>query len=434
MFSVIEPQKNSSPYTPAFNPGLEYVELIARIDELLQQQLNTVIRHPKFQQLEAIWRGLWHLTETIPDAPSARVRIKCLTVTAQELIDDSRQANEFDQSCLFQHLYSQEFDMPGGEPFGIVLADFSISHHDVSGLSTDSISLLQMLSGIAAAAFCPIFLMAAPRLFGLDTLSALEKPIDIPALFKESEYQRWNRLRQQPDTRFLGLMVPRILLRAASSTQPNTLWGHAGFSVAAQLLQAFARNGWFLSHLDADFSQVDPNPATASFSTPRRHFPKITNEVCLTDEQEQELNELGLIVHRSSPLWGHSAIYALPSIKQAPPSPSKAPSSGKLSVNLRHLLCAARFAHHLKIMIREQSGSWLDLEEGEQRLQEWLLNYCASSTPDRLTHPLKTAKVRLTEVPGKIGHYGCNLRLVPHLPFDALAAEIQLNSITQRGE
>src|SRR5690554_557941 len=52
--------------TPSHLKSAEDVTLlvhrsIARIDNLINDQLNAIIHHPSVQQLEASWRGLWQL-------------------------------------------------------------------------------------------------------------------------------------------------------------------------------------------------------------------------------------------------------------------------------------------------------------------------------------------------------------------------------------
>ena len=44
---------------------------IAQIDHLLSLQLNEILHHPQFQQLEATWRGIRHLIDELRDQVAA---------------------------------------------------------------------------------------------------------------------------------------------------------------------------------------------------------------------------------------------------------------------------------------------------------------------------------------------------------------------------
>src|SRR5579872_1454849 len=73
---------------------------VARIDDLVARQVNAILHHPKFQKLEASWRGLKYLVEKLPEDDS--VKIKVLSITWSELVADQNRALEFDQSQLFR--------------------------------------------------------------------------------------------------------------------------------------------------------------------------------------------------------------------------------------------------------------------------------------------------------------------------------------------
>ena len=99
---------------------------VARIDDLLGRQLDAVIHNPRFQQLEASWRGLLDLVGRIPDGANVKVRV--FPASWVEVARDLERAIEFDQSVLFRKVYSDEFDMPGGEPFSVLVGDYEVHH------------------------------------------------------------------------------------------------------------------------------------------------------------------------------------------------------------------------------------------------------------------------------------------------------------------
>src|SRR5262245_18250927 len=69
---------------------LQIDRLIAAIDELLTEQVNAVIHHPRFQALEASWRSLERLTGTAGRNP--RIRVRVLDIRWAELCRDLERA------------------------------------------------------------------------------------------------------------------------------------------------------------------------------------------------------------------------------------------------------------------------------------------------------------------------------------------------------
>ncbi|MCW8999896.1 MAG: type VI secretion system contractile sheath large subunit, partial [Kangiellaceae bacterium] len=90
-------------------------ESIAAIDELINEQLNQIIHHQRFQKLEASWRGLKYLVTQATETKNIKIRI--LDINWNEVVKDTSRAIEFDQSHLFQKIYSEEYGTPGGEPY-----------------------------------------------------------------------------------------------------------------------------------------------------------------------------------------------------------------------------------------------------------------------------------------------------------------------------
>jgi len=79
---------------------------IADIDHLVNDQINAIIHHKTFQRLEASWRGLSYLT--IQTDGTKNIKIKVMDISWADLSRDMSRALEFDQSQLFQRVYSEE--------------------------------------------------------------------------------------------------------------------------------------------------------------------------------------------------------------------------------------------------------------------------------------------------------------------------------------
>nr|MBX2809317.1 type VI secretion system contractile sheath large subunit [Cellvibrionaceae bacterium] len=110
---------------------LQYImqQLVLSLNKLINRQLDEILHHKHFKALESSWRGLSYLTNVEEDYDERLIiKIKLLNISWKEVGKDLTRAIEFDQSSLFKRIYSDEFDTPGGEPFGVLLGDYKITH------------------------------------------------------------------------------------------------------------------------------------------------------------------------------------------------------------------------------------------------------------------------------------------------------------------
>src|SRR5262249_45595947 len=172
---------------------------IAEIDRLLSAQLNEVMHHEAFQKLEGSWRGLRHLVFETETSPMLKIRV--MNVTKKELTKELENAIEFDQSAIFKGIYENEYGMFGGEPFGLLVGDYEITNHP------QDMSLIEKMSGVAAAAHAPFITSAASQLFGWDSFTELTDVRDLAKIFDRVEYAKWRSFRDSEDSRYVGLCL-----------------------------------------------------------------------------------------------------------------------------------------------------------------------------------------------------------------------------------
>jgi len=425
---------------------------VARLDALLSEQVNEILHHPRFQRLEASWRGLQYLTEQAYGAELVKIRM--LDVSWTELSRDIERAIEFDQSQLFAKIYNEEFGTPGGEPFGVLLGDYAVRHRTDADHRVADITVLQGLSHIAAAAFAPAIVGTDPAFFGLDSFSELGLPLNLPSTFQQVEYTRWQSFRETEDARFLGLTLPRVLMRVPYADDGSRtdrfrfeeqvegpdnsryLWGNAVYAYGAVLTRAFSESGWLANIQGVDRGSESGGLITGlpvhSFGTDIDGIAvKYSTNVLITDYQEKELAELGFIpvCHCKDTSW--SAVYGSASA-QKPKEYDRtiATVNARLSSMLQYMFCVSRVAHYLKVIGRDKVGSFVSPEECEAYLQRWLLNYTTAADDATLEskakYPLREAKVQVREQPGKPGSYACIANLRPHFQLDQVVTGIQL--------
>jgi type VI secretion system protein ImpD len=425
---------------------------IADIDRALSQQLCAVIHHARFRALEASWRGLKFLVEQTGDIDNLKIRV--LAVTWRELARDLERAIEFDQSQLFRKVYSDEFGTPGGEPFGVLLGDYYVAHRPHGEQPVDDVTVLKGIAAVATAAFAPFIAGAHPALFGLDSFVDLERPFDIARVFQSADYIRWNSLREIEEARFVGLTLPRILMRepwrddprrvdgfrfrehASATDGSERLWANACYAFGAVLARSFGQSGWLASirgvERGAQGGGLVSGLAQACAPTDAAGVaPLPPTELVVSDMLEKQLSDLGLIALCHCPGTPWAAFYSTPSLQQ-PRSFDKpdARVNAKLSAMLQYIFCTSRFAHYIKMIGRDRQGSFTDAEGLQRYLTDWLAQFTLSdeeaSSELQARHPLRAASVTVRDVPGKPGAYYSIIHLRPHFQLDDLSTSLKL--------
>ncbi|NOX93372.1 MAG: type VI secretion system contractile sheath large subunit [Gammaproteobacteria bacterium] len=425
--------------------------IIADIDEKINTQVNDIIHYAKFQKLEASWRGLWLLVRQADGKQNIKIRM--LDISWPEVVKDIDRALEFDQSQLFHKIYSKEYGMPGGEPYGVIIGDYEISHRVSKNSPHDDMATLEGMIQIAAASLAPFITSASSDMFGMEDFSALGLPFKLKTIFSQKEYIKWHALRKKTDSRFLGLTLPRILIRQpyrktpgsykgiyfyekSSKNGENHLWGNACYAFAIILIREFINVGWF-GHIRG----VPRNYTSGGLVTelPVDHFEtdmesiahKPVTDVIVTDAAEKEISELGFIPLCQGYLSPHATWYNNQSIHKSTRYKQPAASTNaQLSGMLQHVLCGSRIAHYIKVMIRDKVGSFTTADRCQRFLRDWLLEYTTGredlNWEEQARYPLKEASVRVKEHPSRPGEYLCVIHLQPHYQLDQMVSELEL--------
>jgi type VI secretion system protein ImpC len=98
--------------------------MIAAIDRKLTEQVNQILHHADFQQLEGAWRGLHYLVNNTETDEMLKIRVLNISKTDVGKTLKRYKGTAWDQSPLFKRVYEAEYGQFGGEPFGCLVGDY----------------------------------------------------------------------------------------------------------------------------------------------------------------------------------------------------------------------------------------------------------------------------------------------------------------------
>ncbi|HMF14375.1 MAG TPA: type VI secretion system contractile sheath large subunit [Gemmataceae bacterium] len=415
---------------------------IGEIDKSLSAQLNEVMHHPDFQRMEGTWRGLHYLVHQSETGENLKIRV--LNVTRKELFKDLEKAAEFDQSSLFKKIYEEEYGQLGGKPYGMLVGDYQF------GRSAEDISLLTMISQVAAAAHAPFVAAASPKMFNMDRFDELPKPRDLAKIFESVEFAAWKSFRESQDSRYTALTLPRVLSRLPyganfkrvsefnfeetvdGTDHDKYAWMSSAWAYSARITDAFSKHGWMARTRGVEAGgKVEGLPVHTFYTDDGEIAMKCPTEIAISDRREFELSNLGFLplLHNKDT---DNAVFMGAQSCQKPQKyfDPAANANAELSAKFNLLLCTSRFAHYLKVMARDKIGSFMEVGDCSRWLNEWIGNYCVNpqgaSDATRAQRPLSEARVDVREVAGKPGWFEAVAYLRPHYQLETLTTSMRL--------
>jgi len=421
--------------------------IIAAIDAKLTEQVNMIIHHKDYQQLESAWRGLHFLVNNTETDEMLKIRV--MNISKKELGKTLKKfkGTAWDQSPLFKKMYEEEYGQFGGEPYGCLVGDYYFDH------SPPDVELLGEMMKVAAAAHAPFITGSAPTLFGMDSWQELSNPRDLTKIFQTPEYASWRSLRESEDSRYIGMAMPRFLGRFpyGSKTDPieefdfeedcegtdhnKYCWVNAAYGMARNITRSFKMYGWCTRIRGVESGGTVDELPTHTFPTDDGGVDmKCPTEIAISDRREAELAKNGMmpLIHRKNS--DMAAFIGAQSLqKPAEYDDPDATANANLAARLPYLFATCRFAHYLKCIVRDKVGTFKERDDMQRWLQDWISNYI-DFNPDispeevKAQKPLRAAEVVVEEVEGNPGYYTSKFFLRPHYQLEGLSVSLRLVS------
>jgi type VI secretion system protein ImpC len=418
--------------------------MIADIDERTGRQMDLILHAPEFQEMESFLRSLKLLVERADTRENIKIHV--MHVTKEELLDDFEFAPEITQSGFYKHVYSSGYGQFGGVPVAAVIGNYAFENNAAD------MKLLKYLSAVSAMAHAPFLSSVSPEFFGLNSYTELPGIKDVAAIFEGPAYTKWRSLRESEDSRYLGLTAPRFLLRQPYAPDDNPvksfsyrenvsrdhedyLWGNTAFLLAANIAESFAKYRWCPNIIGPQNGGAVKDLPVHLYEAMGQLQAKIPTEILVTDRREYELAEEGFITLTMRKGSDNAAFFSANSVqkpKNFPNTPEgkEAETNHKLGTQLPYLFVINRLAHYIKVLQREQIGSWKERSDLERELNQWIRQYIADQenppSEVRSRKPLRQAKIEVLDVEGEPGWYQVALSVRPHFKYMGASFELSL--------
>lgn len=431
-----------------FNRG-KIQDSIGKIDQLISKQINEILHNEQFQAMESAWRSLYDLVSHVNF--KANIMIDMMDVTKEELYEDfENNSVDIASGELFKKVYVHEYDQFGGKPFGGMISLFSFDHTPRDEF------FLKQIGKVANASHAPFVGTISPKFFGCNTVQELASLKDLEGLMNQPKYGSWNQLRESPEAAYIGLTLPKYILRLPYSPESNPcydakgnifpfkedmgmsennryVWGASSMLFARNMAKSFETSGWCQYIRGPKGGGLISGLPAHTFNIRGENEIKVPVEIAIPDYRELEFANCGFIplIYRKGS--SEACFFSCQSLKKAIKfKDPKDSENSQLVSNLSYTMSITRIAHYIKCIMRDNIGTTADAAYIQNKLSTWISRYVTTViNPDDLTlryYPFKAAAVEVINRPGAIGWYHCTMSILPHIQFEGMDVELRLES------
>ncbi len=224
------------------------------IDRALSAQMRALLHTPAFQALEAAWRAVYFLVRRVET--STQLKLYLIDISQEELCRDVLSSPDPGKTQTYRLLVEKTVGTAGAERLALIVGNYTF------GTKRDDAEALGRIAKIAHAASAPFLAAASSTLLGCASLTETPHPRDWKTPLEPDAARAWDVLRRSPDATWIGLALPRFLLRLPYGKETDAiesfdfeempgepqhqdyLWGDPAFACALLLAQSFSDDGW----------------------------------------------------------------------------------------------------------------------------------------------------------------------------------------------
>jgi type VI secretion system ImpC/EvpB family protein len=217
-------------------------QFLSAVDAAITDMMRSLQHNAAFQKLEATWRGVQWLLAGTGEIDEGDLEVSLLHLTRADL-----SAKAHPDSALKLRLEARGAD---ATPWSLVVADFAF------GPSAGDMETLRGLGELSSGLGIPLVAAAQSALVGCENIGAQADPKAWTGLPGDVA-PLWAKVRTMPESRFLGLTWPRVILRVpyGKKTDPiaafefeeipadhdheDYLWGNGAFAAALTMVRTY---------------------------------------------------------------------------------------------------------------------------------------------------------------------------------------------------
>ncbi|QIZ84031.1 type VI secretion system contractile sheath large subunit [Bermanella marisrubri] len=390
----------------------------------INKQLNAIIHADSFNQVETSWRSLGYIADHIDSREN--IELVVCNISKQALMEDFEDSPDVTQSSLYSKVYTDEFGQFGGRPYSMIVADYEF------GPRQQDIALLSSLAQLAEISHAPLLSAASSQLFGISNYHEFSNIRDVAAHFDQPQYTKWNSFRDKSFSRYVCLTLPKFQVRpphhivdagfefVEDGKEQSGIWANAAYGLATRFINSFKEYRWFINVSGEEYGLLDNINMHESKNQLGQLIP---TEVLVSDRIGNQLINNGftpLSIFRKS---GQAGFIAVPSCHRLDLDDSDSQSllNQTLETQIPYMLICSRFSQYIKVMQRENIGSWLTRSQINQSVNQWLKQYVSDmdnpAPAVRARRPLRNASVQVRDVEGKSGWFMSTISITPHFKY-----------------
>ncbi len=410
-------------------------QIIAELDAKMSAQIDEILHNAAVQKIESAWRGLKLLVDRTEFREN--IRMEMINVSKDDLLNDFEDSPEVTKSGLYKHVYTAEYGQFGGEPIGAMIANYEFN------AGPQDMKLLQYTASVAGMAHAPFIAAASPKFFGEENWLSLPNLKDLHSIFEAPQYAKWRSFRESEDARYVGLTAPRFLLRlpygqetipvkefnyeeTVSDGHDKYLWGNSAFTFASRICDSFAKYRWSPNVIGPQSGGAVEDLPVHTYKAMGAMEQKIPTEILISERREFELAEEGFMALTMRKGSDNACFFSANSCQKPKffgqtKEGKEAEANYKLGTQLPYMFIITRLAHYIKVIQRENIGSWKSKSDLNRELNNWISQYVSemddASAATRGRRPLREAEVIVSDVEGDPGWFKVDLRVRPHFKY-----------------
>lgn len=242
--------------SPYITPDVEtkQAEMIGAVDAAINELMRIVLHNPDFQEIESAWRALNFILSRLET--DSEVKLCLIDISKPELAADIASKDDLASTGIFRLLVEEASGSFGGEPWAALIGNYTFD------ATRDDAELLGRIAKIARQAGAPFLAAGHPHLVGCESLVKTPDPQGWNFTAGNEAAEARSALRKLPEASYVGLALPRFLLRlpygrhtdpidtfdfeeiAGEPKHEEYLWGNPCFACAYLLAQTFSHHGW----------------------------------------------------------------------------------------------------------------------------------------------------------------------------------------------